>query len=81
MMESKVKVHIIKEVLKNLSGAATFPVAEMRAERGLRGQHFDVPGAIPDPSDNRDAEEPPKQTTPTSYLRRKRFPLGPTSVG
>ncbi len=34
VLESKVDIHRIKEVLKNLNGAFTCPVAEMRAEMG-----------------------------------------------
>ncbi len=60
ILESKVRIHRTREVLKNLSGVFTFPVADVRTERGLRDQNFDVPEAVPDPNDNSDTEDVPK---------------------
>ena len=66
MLESKVNIHRIKEVLKNISGKFTFPLAELRKERGLRDQHFDAPDALPDADDNSDTEDRPKDEEPTN---------------
>ena len=35
VLESKVEIHRIKEVLKHLSNTLTFPVAEVRREKGV----------------------------------------------
>ena len=57
MLESRVKIHRVKEVFENLSKKLTFPVAEMRRERGLRDQNYDVPEALPDANENSDADD------------------------
>ncbi len=81
LLERKVNIHRIKEVLKNLSGVFTFPVAEMRTERGLRDEHFDVPEAIPDPSDNSDTEETPKADNADELSAKAEVPLGTDERG
>ena len=90
MVESKVKIHRIKEVLKSLSKKLTFLVAEMRTEKGgLRDQNFDAPEALPDPDENSDADDCPRgerlptttQSKPRGYLRRQKSHQESTSGG
>ena len=67
VLESRVKIHRIKEVLKNPSNTFTFLVAEMRRERGLRDQNFDAPGALPDAEENSDADDRPRGEETTDH--------------
>jgi hypothetical protein len=43
---AKVKVHHIREVVRNMSGQFVFPVAERRRERALK-EEFDAPDEMP----------------------------------
>ncbi len=65
-LESRVKTHRIKEVLKSLNGVFTFPVAEMRRERGLRDHGFGAPEAVPDLVENIDTAARPQGEEATS---------------
>ena len=60
VLESKVNIHRIKEVLKHVKREFTFPVAELRRERDLIDQNVDAPKAVPDPDENSDTEDRPK---------------------
>ena len=59
-LESKVTLHRIREVLKNLSGVFTFLVAELGRERGLRDHEFGAQEAILDLDEHSDIEDRPK---------------------
>ncbi len=65
MVKSKVKIHRIKEALKNHSGKFVFPVAERRRERLLKDEDFDAPEELPDLVDTSDDEGPPMGQPPT----------------
>ena len=53
-----VKVHRIKEVLRNLSGILGFPVAERRKERMLKDQDFNAPEETPELAEGDDEGMP-----------------------